>query len=59
MCDGDVAQELVQLLIVADGELEVTRNDAGLLVVACSVAGEFEDFGGQVFEDSGEIDGST
>ena len=29
--DGDAAEELVQLLIVADGELDVPRDDAGLL----------------------------
>jgi hypothetical protein len=29
--DGDGAQELVQLLVVADGELDVARDDARLL----------------------------
>ena len=29
--DGDAAEELVQLLIVADGELDVAWNDTGLL----------------------------
>lgn len=59
LCDCDVTQEFVQFFIVADGELEVAGDDAGLLVVACGVAGEFEDFSGQVFEDGGEVDGST
>ena len=36
--DGDGAQELVQLLVVADGELDVARDDARLLVVARGVA---------------------
>ena len=38
LCDGDVSQKLVQLLIVADGELEVTWDDTSLLVVAGSVS---------------------
>lgn len=57
--DGDVAQELVQLLIVSDGELEMTRDDTGLLVVAGGVACQFEDFGGEIFENGSEVDGST
>ena len=35
--DGDAAKELVQLLIVADGELDVARDDAGLLGLGCKV----------------------
>ena len=31
--DGDAGQQLVQLLVVADGELDVARDDALLLVV--------------------------
>ena len=31
--DRDRAQELVELLVVADGELDVARHDARLLVV--------------------------
>jgi len=57
--DGDVTEKLVQLFIVADGELEVTRDDTGLLVVTSGVASQLEDFGSQVLEDSGEVDGST
>lgn len=57
--DGDVAEELVQLLIVADGELEVTGDDTGLLVVASGVASKLEDLSSQVLEDGGEVDGSA
>ena len=57
--DGDVAKKLVQLLVVPDGELEMTGDDTGLLVVAGSVTGQLEDFSSQVLEDSGEINGST
>ena len=55
----NVPQKLVQLLIVADGELEMTRDDTGLLVVAGSVTSQLEDFGREVFEDSREVDGGT
>ena len=47
---------LVELLIVADGQLHVARDDAGLLVVAGGVAGELKDLGAQVLEDRGEVD---
>lgn len=57
--DGDVAQKLVQLLVVPDGELEMTGDDTGLLVVTGSVAGQLENFSGEVLENGGEVDGST
>lgn len=57
--DCDVAEELVQFLVVADGELEMTGDDTGLLVVTRGVAGQFEDFSGQVLEHGGEVDGSA
>ena len=40
--DGDVAKELVQLLIVTDSELKMTRDDTGLLVVASGVTGQLK-----------------
>lgn len=57
--DGDVAEQLVQLLIVADGELQVTGDDTRLLVVASGVASQLEDLGCEVLENSSEVDGST
>ena len=57
--DGDVSEKLVQLLVVADGELQVTRDDTGLLVVTSGVTGQLEDFSSQVLEDGSEVDGST
>ena len=54
--DGDSAQELVQLLVVADGQLQVAGVDSGLLVVAGSVASQLEHFSGEVFENSGQVD---
>ena len=55
--DGDSAEELVELLVVLDGEGDVAGHDAGLLVVAGGVAGELEDLGAEVLEDGGEVDG--
>jgi hypothetical protein len=57
--DGDVPEELVQLLIVPDGELQVAGNDTGLLVVAGGVASQLQDFGSEVLENGGQVDGST
>ena len=59
LSDGDLAQKLVQFLIVPDGELEMTGDDTGLLVVASGVTSQLEDFSSQVLEDSGEVDGGT
>ena len=59
LCNGDVSKKLVQLLVVADGELEMTGNDAGLLVIACGVAGQLEDLSSQVLKNGCKVDGST
>ena len=53
--DGDVAEELVQFLVVADGELKVTRDDAGLLVVTGGVASQLENLSSQVLENGSEV----
>jgi hypothetical protein len=57
--DGDVAEKLVQFLIVADGQLKMTGDDTGLLVVTGGVTGQLEDFGSQVLEDGSQVDGGT
>lgn len=57
--DGDVSEKLVQLLIVSDGELQMSWDDTGLAVVTGGVSGQLEDFGSEVLEDSGEVDWST
>ena len=57
--DGDVSEKLVQLLVVPDGELEMTGNDTGLLVVAGSVTGQLENLSSEVLEDGSEVDGGT
>lgn len=57
--DGHSAQQLVELLIVAHCQLQVTRDDAGLLVVAGRVSGQLQDLGGQIFEHRGQVDRSS
>ena len=57
--DGHAGQKLVQLLVVADGQLKVTGDDPGLLVVTSGVAGQLEDLSGQVLHDGGHVDGGT
>ena len=48
LSDGDTGQDLVQLLVVADAQLDVAWNDAGLVVVPGGVAGQLQDLGGEV-----------
>jgi len=56
LSDGDTGQQFVQLLVVADGQLKVTWNDSGLLVVTGSVAGQLENLGGQVLHNGSQVD---
>ncbi|XP_043954176.1 uncharacterized protein LOC122820671 [Gambusia affinis] len=57
--DGDSTQQLVELLVVADGQLQVTGDDAGLLVVAGRVPSQLQDLSGQILEHSGQVDGGS
>lgn len=57
--DGDVTQELVQLLIVPDGELQVTGDDTCLLVVTGGVASQLKNLSSEVLKDGGQVDGGT
>ena len=57
--DCDVSEELVQFLVVSDGELQMSWNDTRLLVVSGGVASQLEDFSSQVLKDSCEVDWST
>ena len=41
--DGDTTKELVQLLVVAGSELQVTRNNTRLVVTGC-VNGQLQNF---------------
>jgi hypothetical protein len=57
--DGDSGQQLVQLLVVTDGQLEVAGDDPALLVVAGSVASQLEDLSRQVLHDRSHVDGGA
>ena len=59
MGDGDTSEKLVELLIVADSELDVSWDDAGLLVVAGSVTSKLKNLGGQVLKDGSQVDWGT
>ncbi|PAV60801.1 hypothetical protein WR25_17776 [Diploscapter pachys] len=53
---SDSAEQFVELLVVANGELQVTRIDASLLVVASRVAGQLEHFRREVLEGCCQVD---
>ena len=57
--DGDSGKQLVQLLVVPDGELEMTGDDPGLLVVTGSVASQLEDLSSEVLHDGSKVDGGS
>ncbi|CAG5946272.1 unnamed protein product [Menidia menidia] len=57
--DGDPPQQLVELLVVAHGQLQVARDDPSLLVVAGRVAGQLQDLGGQVLQDGRQVHGGS
>jgi hypothetical protein len=59
LSDCDVSEKLVQFLIVADGKLEMTGNDTGLLVITGGVTGQLKDFRCEVFEDGSKVDRSA
>lgn len=52
------ADERIELLITADGELQVARGDALDLEVLGGIACKLEHFGSKVFEDGSQVDGS-
>jgi len=54
--NGDSAQQLGQLLIIADGKLDVAGDDAVLLVVTGSVSSQLKDLSCNVLEDSSQVD---
>lgn len=57
--DRHSGKELVQLFVVPDRQLQMSGNDPGLLVVSGGVSCQLENFGGQIFHDGGEVDGSS
>ncbi|KAK2900228.1 hypothetical protein Q8A73_013357 [Channa argus] len=59
LSDGHSAQQLVELLVVAHSQLQVTGDDPGLLVVAGSVSSQLQDLSGQILQHSRQVDGSS
>jgi len=57
--NSDVTQQLVQLLVIPDGKLEVARDDTRLLVIAGGVTCQLENFGGEVLKNCGEVNWSA
>ena len=52
------ANQGVEFLVASDGKLQMPRGDALDLEILGGVSSEFEDFRSQVFEHSGDVDGS-
>jgi hypothetical protein len=59
LSDCDTGEELAELIVVADGKLDVTGVDAVLVVVTGSVTSELKDLGSEVLEDGSKVDGGT
>ena len=57
--DGDSREKFVQLLVITDGELKMSWDDSGLLVVTGSVASQLKDLSSQVLHDSSHVDWGT
>ena len=57
--DGDSREKFVQLLVVTDGELKMSWDDSGLLVVTGSVTSQLEDLSSEVLEDGSQVDRGT
>mgnify|MGYP005725321549 CR=1 FL=1 len=57
--DGYAGEQFVELLIVTDGELKMTGNDPGLLVVTGSVSCKLENLSCEVLHDGSEVHWGT
>ena len=57
--NGDTGEKLVQFLVIADGELEMSGDDPGLLVVTGSITCKFQHFSSQVLHDGSQVHGGT
>ena len=55
--NGDTAEQLVQLFVVAYSELNVPGDDAASLVVAGGIASELENLSSKVLHHCGEVYG--
>jgi hypothetical protein len=59
LSNGGVGQQLVELLVVPDGEEDVPGVDPGLLIVLSSVTGQLKNLSSEVLEDGSQIDWSA
>jgi hypothetical protein len=57
--NGDVSEKLVQFLVIADGELKMTWDDTGLLVITSSVTSQLENFSSKILENGSEVNWGT
>ncbi|KAF7223857.1 putative LOC107388332-like protein [Nothobranchius furzeri] len=56
LSDGDSTQQLVELLVVADGQLQVTGDDTSLLVITSSVSSQLQDLSSQILQHCSQVD---
>ena len=59
LSDSHARQQFVQLLVVSDGELQMTGNNTSLLVISGGITGQLEHLSRQVLQHSGQIDRSA
>jgi len=57
--DGDPLQQLVDLVIMADGELEVPGVDGGPLALLAHVPSQLNQLGSEILHDGGQVDGNV
>uniref|UniRef100_A0A0K2U0S2 Putative LOC101105787 [Ovis aries] n=1 Tax=Lepeophtheirus salmonis TaxID=72036 RepID=A0A0K2U0S2_LEPSM len=43
LSNGHTSQKLIQLFVITNRQLKMTRNDPGLLVITCSITRQFQD----------------
>jgi hypothetical protein len=55
--DGDLDKQIAELLVLADGQEEVARDDAAPLAVTRRGTRQLHDLGGEVLEDAGKEHG--
>ncbi|KRZ49645.1 hypothetical protein T02_14644, partial [Trichinella nativa] len=53
------AEKPAQLFVISYCQLQMSRNDSSLLVIAGGVPSQLEYFGGQVFHDSSKVNRSS
>lgn len=54
--DGDSGQKFVQLLVVPDGQLQMSGDDSGLLVVSGGVTCQLKNLSGEVLQNGSQVD---